>query len=93
MLRPKSGATGAERSTLIRTICCRFGLSGLCCTVTGYGSWPSDETVPELLLVIGDSVEGVEKTFAVTKILKDIGAYADLEKAKDSHAFQPGRKR
>lgn len=49
------------------------------------------ETVPELPLVIGDSAEGVEKTSAAIKVLKDIGAYADVEKAKDSHAIRPGK--
>ncbi|CAN1813700.1 60S ribosomal protein L4-1 [Linum perenne] len=49
------------------------------------------DTVPELPLVISDSAEGVEKTSAAIKFLKEIGAYADAEKAKDSHAIRPGK--
>ncbi|KAK4798508.1 hypothetical protein SAY86_030834 [Trapa natans] len=49
------------------------------------------ETVPEMPLVIGDSAEGVEKTPAAIKILKQIGAYADAEKAKDSIGIRPGK--
>ncbi|PON32469.1 Ribosomal protein [Parasponia andersonii] len=49
------------------------------------------ETVPELPLVISDAAEGVEKTSAAIKVLKQIGAYADAEKAKDSHAIRPGK--
>ncbi|KAM2964711.1 hypothetical protein FF2_022468 [Malus domestica] len=49
------------------------------------------ETVPELPLVVNDSLEGVEKTSAALKVLKEIGAYADAEKAKDSHSIRPGK--
>lgn len=49
------------------------------------------ESVPELPLVVGDSVESVEKTSVAIKVLKDIGAYPDAEKAKDSHAIRPGK--
>ncbi|XP_030542521.2 60S ribosomal protein L4 [Rhodamnia argentea] len=49
------------------------------------------ESVPEMPLVIGDSAEGVEKTPAAIKILKQIGAYADAEKAKDSQGIRPGK--
>lgn len=49
------------------------------------------ETVPELPLVISDSAEGVEKTSAAIKVLKQIGAYPDVEKAKDSHSIRPGK--
>ena len=49
------------------------------------------ESVPELPLVIGDSAESVEKTSAAIDILKQIGAYPDAEKAKDSHAIRPGK--
>ncbi|XVF15041.1 hypothetical protein REPUB_Repub09cG0115300 [Reevesia pubescens] len=49
------------------------------------------ESVPELPLVISDSVESVEKTSAAIKVLKQIGAYADVEKAKDSQAIRPGK--
>ncbi|VFR02777.1 unnamed protein product [Cuscuta campestris] len=49
------------------------------------------ETVPEIPLVISDSAEGIEKTSNAIKILKEIGACADAEKAKDSQAIRAGR--
>ncbi|KAL6185348.1 hypothetical protein ACLB2K_041482 [Fragaria x ananassa] len=49
------------------------------------------ENVPELPLVISDTAEGVEKTSAAIKLLKQIGAYDDAEKAKDSHSIRPGK--
>nr|AFW90583.1 60S ribosomal protein L4/L1 [Solanum tuberosum] len=49
------------------------------------------ESVPELPLVVSDSVESIEKTSNAIKALKQIGAYADAEKAKDSHAIRPGK--
>ncbi|KAF9593346.1 hypothetical protein IFM89_021750 [Coptis chinensis] len=49
------------------------------------------ENVPEIPLVVGDSAEGVEKTSSAIKVLKQIGAYADAEKAKDSEKIRPGK--
>ncbi|CAN4121610.1 unnamed protein product [Withania somnifera] len=49
------------------------------------------ESVPELPLVVSDSIEGIEKTNNAIKALKQIGAYPDAEKAKDSHAIRPGK--
>ncbi|KAG2685707.1 hypothetical protein I3760_10G138900 [Carya illinoinensis] len=49
------------------------------------------ESVPEMPLVISDSAESVEKTSAALEVLKQVGAYADAEKAKDSHAIRPGK--
>ncbi|KAL8484056.1 hypothetical protein ACS0TY_026666 [Phlomoides rotata] len=49
------------------------------------------DEVPELPLVISDSAEGVEKTSAALKILKQIGALPDAEKAKDSRAIRAGK--
>ncbi|KAJ3705606.1 hypothetical protein LUZ61_009311 [Rhynchospora tenuis] len=49
------------------------------------------ETVPEIPLVLSDSVESIEKTSAAIKVLKEIGAYADAEKAKDSVQIRPGK--
>ena len=49
------------------------------------------ESVPELPLVISDSAESVEKTSTAIKVLQQIGAYADAEKAKDSHSIRPGK--
>ncbi|KAJ4812912.1 60S ribosomal L4 [Rhynchospora pubera] len=42
------------------------------------------ETVPVFPLVLSDSVESVKKTLAAIKLLKEVGAYADAEKAKNS---------
>ncbi|KAL1815968.1 hypothetical protein DCAR_0520322 [Daucus carota subsp. sativus] len=49
------------------------------------------DTVPELPLVVSDSVEGVEKTSNAIKVLKEVGAYQDAEKAKDSMGIRPGK--
>ncbi|KAJ6407373.1 hypothetical protein OIU84_010811 [Salix udensis] len=49
------------------------------------------ESVPEMPLVISDSAESIEKTSTAIKVLKEIGAYPDAEKAKDSHAIRPGK--
>ncbi|XP_023539772.1 60S ribosomal protein L4-like [Cucurbita pepo subsp. pepo] len=49
------------------------------------------ESVPELPLVISDSAEGIEKTSSAIKVLKQVGAFPDAEKAKDSHAIRPGK--
>ncbi|XP_008786067.1 60S ribosomal protein L4 [Phoenix dactylifera] len=49
------------------------------------------ESVPELPLVISDSIEAVEKTSSAIRILKQIGAFPDAEKAKDSHQIRPGK--
>jgi len=49
------------------------------------------ESVPELPLVVSDSAESIEKTTQAIKILKQLGAYADAEKAKDSVGIRPGK--
>ncbi|KAG5582588.1 hypothetical protein H5410_053215 [Solanum commersonii] len=49
------------------------------------------ESVPELPLVVSDSIEGIEKTSNAIKALKQVGAYPDAEKAKDSHAIRTGK--
>ena len=46
------------------------------------------ESVPELPLVLSDGVEGVEKTSAALKVLKKVGDFADVEKAKKSHSIR-----
>ncbi|CDY07934.1 BnaC03g35890D [Brassica napus] len=48
------------------------------------------ENVPEMPLVVSDSVEAVEKTSAAIKVLKQIGAYDDAEKAKESIGIRSG---
>ncbi|KAF3442083.1 hypothetical protein FNV43_RR15999 [Rhamnella rubrinervis] len=49
------------------------------------------ESVPELPLVISDSAESVEKTSAALKVLRQIGAYEDALKAKESLSIRPGK--
>jgi hypothetical protein len=51
---------------------------------------PPHRDVPEFPLVVSDSAEGVEKTAQAIKVLKQLGAYADAEKAKDSVGIRPG---
>ncbi|KAM7250392.1 hypothetical protein ACFE04_022275 [Oxalis oulophora] len=49
------------------------------------------DNVPEMPLIVCDAAEAVEKTSAAIKVLKQIGAYDDAEKAKDSHAIRAGK--
>ncbi|ERN00014.1 60S ribosomal protein L4 [Amborella trichopoda] len=49
------------------------------------------EKIPELPLVISDSAESLEKTSSALKLLKNVGAAPDVEKAKKSHAIRPGK--
>ncbi|KAG0464798.1 hypothetical protein HPP92_018962 [Vanilla planifolia] len=49
------------------------------------------ESVPEIPLVLSDSVESVEKTSMAIKVLKQVGAYPDAQKAKDSLGIRPGK--
>ncbi|KAH6826447.1 Ribosomal protein L4/L1 family [Perilla frutescens var. hirtella] len=49
------------------------------------------EEVPELPLVVSDAAEAIEKTNAALKVLKQIGAFSDAEKAKNSHGIRPGK--
>lgn len=49
------------------------------------------EKVPEVPLVLSDSVEGIEKTSAAVKLLKKIGAYEDVEKVKASRNIRAGK--
>ncbi|VAH19379.1 unnamed protein product [Triticum turgidum subsp. durum] len=52
---------------------------------------PMPHSVPEFPLVVSDSAEGIEKTSQAIKVLKQLGAYADAEKAKDSVGIRPGK--
>ncbi|KAH7365535.1 hypothetical protein KP509_18G033500 [Ceratopteris richardii] len=49
------------------------------------------EKVPELPLVLDDTVESVEKTTGAVKVLKRVGAYDDVEKVIASHNIRPGK--
>jgi len=46
--------------------------------------------VPEVPLVVDNSVESVQKTRQAVSILQAIGAYADVEKAEASHQLRSG---
>ncbi|ESQ46471.1 hypothetical protein EUTSA_v10000184mg [Eutrema salsugineum] len=48
------------------------------------------ENVPEMPLVVSDSIESVEKTSGAIKVLEQIGAYPDAEKAKNSMGIRSG---
>jgi len=48
------------------------------------------DNVPELPLVISDSLNGVSKTKEAKAILQRIGAYDDVEKARDSKKIRTG---
>merc|ERR1712080_170075 len=47
--------------------------------------------VPECPLVLDSSVESCDKTSKAVKILKDVGAYEDIEKSKDSRQIRSGK--
>ncbi|TKY45553.1 60S ribosomal protein L4-1 [Spatholobus suberectus] len=49
------------------------------------------ESVPELPLVVGDTVEGVEKSKEAVKVLQKIGAFPDAKKAKESYGIRAGK--
>ncbi|KAF5175657.1 60S ribosomal protein L4 [Thalictrum thalictroides] len=49
------------------------------------------ENVAEIPLVVGNSAEGVEKTCTAIRVLKQIGAFDDIEKAKESKGIRPGK--
>ncbi|CAM6098631.1 unnamed protein product [Calypogeia fissa] len=49
------------------------------------------DKVPEVPLVLSDSVESIEKTSAAVKILKRIGAFEDVQKVKASHNICAGK--
>jgi len=47
--------------------------------------------VPEIPLVVDASVEGLKKTKQAISALKTVGAYADVEKVKDSRKLRAGK--
>lgn len=49
------------------------------------------EQVPEIPLVVEDSLEGAQKTQAAIALLEKIGAYDDVEKVKDSRNVRKGK--
>ncbi|KAM0039290.1 putative ribosomal protein L4/L1e [Helianthus debilis subsp. tardiflorus] len=49
------------------------------------------DTVPEIPLVVNDTVESIEKAKNAVHVLKQIGAYSDAEKAKESVGIRVGK--
>ena len=49
------------------------------------------DQIPELPLVIDNSVESIERTQEAVRFLKDVGAYADVRKVVDSITLRAGR--
>ncbi|KAJ9532230.1 component of cytosolic 80S ribosome and 60S large subunit [Haematococcus lacustris] len=49
------------------------------------------DQVPEVPLVLSEAAESITKTSKAIEVLKKIGAYADVEKAKDSKAIRAGK--
>lgn len=49
------------------------------------------EDVPEIPLVVPSSVEALEKTKDAVKLLKDVGAYHDIEKVRGTIKVRPGK--
>jgi len=47
--------------------------------------------VPEVPLVVDDSVEGVQKTKQAIVVLRGLSAYSDVEKARDSRKLRAGK--
>lgn len=48
------------------------------------------DAVPEVPLVVDSSVESIKKTKEAIKVLQKVGAYADVEKARDSRKIRRG---
>ncbi|KAF9623318.1 hypothetical protein IFM89_000807 [Coptis chinensis] len=93
LLRRKSGGVGIGRLTLIEEIY-DVVLKALAARVVPslvLARGHKIENVHEIPLVVGDSAEGVEKTSSSIKVLKQIGTYTDVEKAKDSEKIRPGK--
>lgn len=49
------------------------------------------ETIPEVPLIIDEASESISKTAKAVELLKSIGAYADIEKVKDSRNLRSGK--
>merc|ERR1712167_266839 len=70
-------------------ICSALAASELPSLVMARGHRISE--VPECPLVIDSSVESVDKTSKAVKILKDVGAFEDVEKSKASRQIRSGK--
>jgi len=67
--------------------CIRFG--SISNSIISFCSWTQD--VPELPLVVSDSVEGLKKTKAAIEVLTKLGAGPEIEAVADSKTLRAGR--
>lgn len=49
------------------------------------------DEIPEVPLVVSDSIESLQKTSAAVKLLKAVNAFGDVEKCKDSKKIRAGK--
>merc|ERR1711939_1076337 len=70
-------------------VCSALAASALPSLVMARGHRISE--VPECPLVIDSSIESVDKTSKAVKILKDVGAFEDVEKSKASRQIRSGK--
>merc|ERR1711896_92715 len=70
-------------------VCSALAASALPSLVMARGHRISE--VPEGPLVIDSSIESVDKTSKAVKILKDVGAFEDVEKSKASRQIRSGK--
>merc|ERR1712096_388877 len=70
-------------------VCSALAASALPSLVMARGHRISE--VPECPLVIVSSVESTDKTSKAVKLLKDLGAFEDVEKSKDSKKIRTGQ--
>merc|ERR1712205_289750 len=70
-------------------VCSALAASALPSLVMARGHRISE--VPECPLVIDSSIESVDKTSKAVKILKDVGAFEDVEKSKASRQILSGK--
>lgn len=70
-------------------ICSALAASGIVPLVMARGH--RVESVPEIPLVIGNSIESVTKTSAAEAVLKTHGAFADVARCQDSYQIRSGK--
>jgi len=70
-------------------VCSALAASALPALVTARGH--KIDNVPEVPLVVSNEVESMKRTVEAVALLKSVGAYADVEKAKDSKKVRAGR--
>merc|ERR1711881_361338 len=70
-------------------VCSALAASALPSLVMARGHRISE--VPECPLVVGNAVESCDKTQKAVKLLKEVGAYEDVEKSKSSRQIRSGK--